>query len=601
MQDAVQQNKRQAPTIPDNAPFAPEQRAWVNGFLAGLFYDKSRGEKLPQASTEKESSLPLLILFGSQTGSAEALAKRIGAEAAGHNFAARVLDMNAHAHVDWKTEERILIVTSTWGDGDPPDNAAAFWNFLNSTSAPKLDHLKFSVLALGDKNYSDFCGAGKKFDARLEQLGARRIHPRADCDVDYESTAKEWIESIWKKFSETGSGASVVEISKAPDSNRKSVEGPVRFSRQNPFPAWLLTNRRLNDPRSSKDTRHFEIALEGSDLNYEPGDALGVIPKNSPALVEDILSALDFTGEEAVKNGGPGEIPLRAALLEHFEIRQISRGFFEAIAERSGESVLRKLLNAENKSALEAFLHGRETIDLLMTHPRAKFSATEFVALLRKLNPRLYSISSSPNAHRGEVHLTVAAVRYESHGRARQGVCSTFLADRVETQTPVRVFVQPSHGFRLPEDATTPIIMVGPGTGVAPFRAFLEERRAVGAKGKSWLFFGDQRSESDFLYRQEIEAMVAEKSLTHLHTAFSRDQAEKVYVQHRMLENAKPLWNWLESGAHFYVCGDAKRMAKDVDATLHQIIQTAGGRGKEQALEYVQKMKTEKRYQRDVY
>ncbi|MEA3187931.1 MAG: sulfite reductase flavoprotein alpha-component, partial [Chthoniobacter sp.] len=371
------------------------------------------------------------------------------------------------------------------------------------------------------------------------------------------------------------------------------------FSRKNPFPATLLTNRKLTADSSAKETRHFEISLEGSGLTYEVGDALGVFPTNCPALVEDILRALNCDGEEAVPAPDGGEVPLRIALERHYEITKAPAPLLKLIAERSADPTLRDLLIPDAKDALKHYLWGREIVDLLVDFSSAKVGAAEFVGLLKKLQPRLYSISSSLKAFRNQVHLTIAAVRYESFGRKRNGVCSTFLADRVNGSVPV--FVQTSHGFRVPPCDDRPMIMVGPGTGVAPFRAFLHERRATGAKGRSWLFFGDQRAASDFLYREELEAMLADGHLTKLSTAFSRDQAEKIYVQNRMLENAADLWAWLQDGAHFYVCGDASRMAKDVDATLHSVIETAGGLSKEDAEAYVQKLKTEKRYQRDVY
>jgi sulfite reductase (NADPH) flavoprotein alpha-component len=357
----------------------------------------------------------------------------------------------------------------------------------------------------------------------------------------------------------------------------------------------------LNGQGSSKETRHFAISLEGSSLTYEVGDALGVLPTNCPALVSDILSALGCDGEEGVKTPTGDETSLRNALLRHYGVTQPASTLVQAIAERAQSTELKILLAPENKAALEKHLHGREVIDLLTAHPLARFTADEFVSVLRKLAPRLYSIASSPAAHPGEVHLCVGIVRYETHGRGRKGVCSTFLADRVEGETPVSVFVQASHGFRLPASGDTPLIMVGPGTGIAPFRAFLEERRATGAKGKNWLLFGDQKRTTDFLYRDELEVMFKDGVLTRLDLAFSRDQPEKIYVQHRMTEHAKELFAWLEEGAHFFVCGDAKRMAKDVDAALHQVIQRGGGKTTAQALEYVAKLKQEKRYKRDVY
>lgn len=547
----------------------------------------------------------LLILFGSQTGTAEALAKKIANQAQA-TFATRVLDMNAFETVDWKNESRILFVTSTWGDGEPPDNAAAFWKFLNSETTPRMENISFSVLALGDRNYASFCGAGIRFDERLEQLGGKRIHPRAECDLDYESTAKAWAENVLNKLSNSDGASAAPTNEKIIELKNLSAAMPAAsrsadtYSRQNPFAARLVGNRKLNATESAKDTRHLEISLEGSGLNYEVGDALGVVPRNSPALVEEILAALNFDGEEPVRNGGPSEIPLRKALLEHFEIRQIGTSLLEAVAVRASDSRLKELLEEKNKPARDQFLFGREVIDLLVANLDAKFSAKEFVSFLRKLNPRLYSIASSLKKHPGQVHLTVDAVRYETYGRKREGVCSTFLADRVGNDTPVPVFLQASHGFRLPANSETPIIMVGPGTGIAPFRAFIEEREAVGAKGKNWLFFGHQHAASDFFYRDELKRS-QEQGFLKLTTAFSRDQAEKVYVQHRLVENAREVWSWLNEGAHFYVCGDASRMAKDVDAALHKIAETAGRLSSDNAAAYVSDLRKTKRYQRDVY
>jgi sulfite reductase (NADPH) flavoprotein alpha-component len=474
------------------------------------------------------------------------------------------------------------------------------------------------VLALGDRSYPDFCGAGRKLDVRLESLGARRIHPRIDCDTDYEAPARAWLDGLWPALQACGErkNESVVVASVINNNNNNGAPPPAldplnsdllaapssaAYSRHQPFPARLLTNRRLNAPGSAKDTRHFEISLNDSDLHYEVGDALGVMPTNCAALVGEILRALGCDGEEAVPDASAGETSLRHALLRNCQITQPTSALLQVVAGRAGDAPLRALLEPARKAELDQYLHGREVIDFLLQFPAVKFAPAEFVSLLRKLQPRLYSISSSPKAHPGEVHLTVAVVRYESHGRLRRGVCSTFLADRVEKGTPVPVFVQASHGFRLPSDGATPVIMIGPGTGIAPFRAFLEERRAVGAKGRNWLFFGDQSAASDFLYREQLEGMLTEGSLHRLDTAFSRDQAGKIYVQHRMLENAREFWSWLEEGAHLYVCGDARRMARDVEAALHQIIQTTGGRGPEQAAEYVARLKSDRRYQRDVY
>jgi sulfite reductase (NADPH) flavoprotein alpha-component len=542
------------PFIPETAPFDTNQRLWLNGYMAGLLAGK---HLVPANSNGAENgaaapTVPLLVLFGSQTGTAEKLARQIAKESKPRGCNSRIVDAAEHSKIDWSKESNLLVVTSTYGDGDMPDNAQAFWDWLQTDAAKLLSHLNFSVLALGDTNYENFCAAGKKIDARLEALGAKRIHPLADCDLDYEAKAKIWTDGIWKVLGGAGVPLNAHANGETTVSGATTDTAPETRAlpnRNNPFPARLLTNRRLNADGSQKETRHFEISLEGSGLNYEVGDALGVWPANCPELVGDILKALGCDGGEIVKMSGV-EFQLRQALLEKLDLDK---------------------------------------------------PAAEFVALLKPLAPRLYSIASSPKAHAGQVHLTVSIVRYESFGRARKGLASTFLADRAGGEASVPVFIQASHGFRLPVNGSLPIIMVGPGTGVAPFRAFLHERRAAAAPGKNWLFFGEQRAAADFYYRDELEIMFSDGHLTKLCTAFSRDQAEKIYVQHRMLEHAAELWSWLQDGAHFYVCGDASRMAKDVDDALHKIIETAGGKSADDAKAYVAKMKAEKRYQRDVY
>ncbi len=377
------------------------------------------------------------------------------------------------------------------------------------------------------------------------------------------------------------------------------------FSRKNPFPAPVTVNRLLSGPGSGKEIRHFELSLAGSGLTYEVGDSAGIHPENDPALVEEILAALGADGGQMVPGQEPGspEVSLRDALRRHYHVTSPSKQFLEAIAARSeGASVLRELMaDPLRKKDVDKFVEGMEIIDFLLAHPSIHFTTEEFLKLLRKLQPRLYSISSSLKANPETVHLTVAAVRYDTHGRGRKGVASTFLAERLEDHTRVPVFFHSAKHFRLPEDPATPVIMVGPGTGIAPFRAYLQERQATGATGKNWLFFGDQKARHDFLYQEELEAMQAAGTLTRLDLAFSRDQAEKVYVQHRMLESADELWRWLEEGAHFYVCGDASRMAKDVDAALLQVVEIAGGKDAHQAAEYVEALKKAKRYKRDVY
>ena len=597
----------QIPFIPESAPFSTEQRLWLNGYLAGLFSDASLARRA-LAGLDAAPALPakpLVLLYGSQTGTAEELAKKTSKEAAKRGFAPKLVDMAKYETVDLTKEENVLVITSTYGDGDPPDNAQAFWNFLASDTAPTLRHLNFSVLALGDMNYAAFCQFGKNCDERFEKLGAKRVHPRIDCDLDYEAPAQTWAEGVFTALvSQASSLTRHAGILPAPSGRLEDCQpgpaGSLSYSRKNPFPARLLANRKLTRDESAKEVRHFEISLAESGLSYEVGDALGVVPGNCAALVDDLIAALECDGEEAVKTPDGAETSLRAALTQHYDITRPSADLLKAAAERSGDGELRGLLDPTRNGDLKKWLWGREVIDVLhgMT---TRFTPDELVVFLKKLQPRLYSISSSPKAHPDEVHLTVGAVRYDAWGRARKGVCSTFLADRCAEHLRVPVFVQTSHGFRLPAKGDVPIIMVGPGTGIAPFRAFLEERRATGASGSNWLFFGDQKRATDFLYEETLAAWHADGHLARLDLAFSRDQAEKIYVQHRMLEQATELWSWLENGAHFYVCGDATRMAKDVDAALHRIAETAGSLSAASAAEYVAKLKSEKRYQRDVY
>jgi sulfite reductase (NADPH) flavoprotein alpha-component len=586
------------PCLPDNAPFTPEQRAYLNGFLAGLFSRAPVTAGAPAPSPAAKSLQPLTILFGSQTGNAENLAKRIAKEAGRRGFAPTVHEMGAYPTTQLAAENSLLIVTSTFGDGDPPDNARAFWEFVRGENAPRLGQTRFSVCALGDSNYPKFCAFGRELDQRIETLGGRRVRARVDCDVDFEAPFQTWLDAA---LAELGAGAAA-----APATPEASVPEAPRatspaFSRNRPFPASMRTNRKLNGPGSAKEVRHFEFSLEGSGLNYEAGDACGVFPQNCPELVTEVLRALDARATEPVPGQDGQAVSLEEALVRHYDLINIPTPLLQALASRTQDSALTALASPGANGELTKFLRGREVIDLLLAYPSVMFAPAEFVGLLKKLQPRLYSISSSPRAHAGEVHLTVGIVRYESRGRARKGVCSTFLADRVAASAPVPVFIHSNKNFRPPAGGDTPMIMVGPGTGIAPFRAFLHERRATGAKGRNWVFFGDQCAASDFLYRDEFEAWQRDGLLARLDTAFSRDQAEKIYVQHRMREQARELFEWLEAGAHFYVCGDASRMARDVDEALGRVVEVGGGRTPAQASEYVDKLKSAKRYQRDVY
>ncbi|MBI4625614.1 MAG: sulfite reductase subunit alpha [Verrucomicrobia bacterium] len=598
------------PLIPDTAPFSAEQRAWLNGFFAGLFSRQPMGSepwsppappeagKLARASAATALA-PLTILFGSQTGTAEALAKRAAKEAGQRGFAATIVDMAQTDAARLATEKNLLVITSTYGDGEPPDNArslhATFASAVQlSTPSPQLSTVRYSVCALGDTNYTQFCKCGQDFDTFLEKLGATRTSPRVDCDLDYEEKFSAWLNGALKALgSETAGAASRHD----PEPESRDKPAPTEtaasaYSKKNPFPALLLASHNLNAAGSAKQVHHVEFDLAGSGLAYEAGDALGVIPHNCPELVADILAALGCDGEEAVPAPDGTATSLRRALTELYDLGRPSSELLAITAPAAVGRVSDPPYSTQP----------HHVIDLLLAQADVKPAPVEFVRGLKKLQPRLYSISSSPRAHPGQVHLTVGALRYDLHGRTRKGVCSTFLADRaVSGESQIGVFVHANQAFRPPADGDTPMIMVGPGTGIAPFRAFLHERRALGARGKNWLFFGDQRAATDFLYRDELAALMHPGVLTRLDTAFSRDQPEKVYVQHRMLEHATELYTWLEAGAHFYVCGDASRMARDVDAALHTVVERAGGKTTAQAAAYVQALKTARRYARDVY
>jgi sulfite reductase (NADPH) flavoprotein alpha-component len=581
------------PLIPDTAPFSPEQRAWLNGFLAGVF-SRSPGPQPSALNSQPAALQPLTILFGSQTGTAEGLARKAAKEAGKRGFAATVLDMAQTDLAKLANEKNLLVITSTYGDGEPPDNAKALHSALKAGGDRPLTAVKFSVCSLGDTNYAQFCQCGKELDAWLERLGASRVSARVDCDLDYEEKFAAWLGAALAAFdsSKVGVGFHTDDVASMETGDHLN---PSAYSKKNPFPAPVITVRNLNGAGSAKEVNHVEFSLENSGLEYAAGDALGVYPRNCPSLVAEILATLGCDGEEAVPTP-VGELPLWRALTECFDLGKPSPELLALVG-----GVLQPDGRPESGQkappTLTAPFHVIDVLVAMSTKP----GATDFVRTLKKIQPRLYSISSSPKAHPGRVHLTVGAVRYDKDGRARKGACSAFLAERALTVGQAGVFVHANPAFRPPANGDTPMIMVGPGTGIAPFRAFLQERQATGAKGRNWLFFGDQKSATDFLYREELRGLEESGVLTRLDVAFSRDQAEKIYVQQRMLENAAELFAWLEAGAHFYVCGDASRMAKDVDAALHQVIETAGGKSAADATAYVQALKTAKRYQRDVY
>ena len=581
--------------LPEHAPFTPDQRksldsmlsgfdpvqrAWLSGFLATA----------AAASAAPQGTAKLTVLYGTESGNSEVLADRAVKEAKKRGFQAVMRNMAEISPADLVKSSNLLVIVSTWGDGEPPDSAVAFHKEF-MTSEIKLAGLSYSVCALGDTSYEKFCQTGKDFDARLETLGAKRVSNRQDCDVDYEESFSAWLALALGSLSP---GAAVEVMAPAATS-------AVGYGKKNPFPSEVLDVVSVNGKGSSKETLHLELSLTGSGLSYEPGDAIAILPVNAPDVVRAILDAAKLSGDESVEVKATGQRKLADALREDYDITALSRNVLTKLAEATGATALKDLLAEDAKDKLKGYVEGREIIDALHDFAPSGLAAEALTGIFRKLPPRLYSIASSPLAHPGEVHLTVAAVRYQTHGRERKGVCSTYLADLVKPGDVTSLFVQPNKNFRLPADGNTPVIMVGPGTGIAPFRAFVEHRAALGASGKNWLFMGDQHYLSDFLYPLEWQEHLKNGALTRLDVAFSRDQLEKVYVQHRMKERAKELYAWLEEGAHFYVCGDATRMAADVHEALVSIVQEQAAVSREAAETYVEDLKKSKRYQRDVY
>ena len=574
------------------------QLQWLSGYFSGLEQGASPTTMGIQQSAASENDVfqepeKLNILFGSHTGNSEELAFNLASRAKEKGLEVEVSDMASFKPRNLKKIKNLAVLVSTHGLGEPPVQAEDLYNFLHSKKAPDLSHVQFSVLGLGDSSYVDFCQTGKDFDAALEKLGAQRIAPRQDCDVDYEEEADAWQQSFLQALSKTTGKGSSVEVKSKDTSPAKEI----KYSRKNPFEATILEKVRLNGRGSSKETIHMELDLEGSGLKYEPGDALGVYGANPPALIEKVLKATNLSGNEQVKSH-KGEKSLLEALTYDYELTPLSRINVSNYAGLTGSNKLKEIL-ADNMNLLE-YLPGRDFLDLLEEEPH-KFEPDELLSVLRKNTPRMYSIASSQDAVEDEVHLLVSVVRYSAFGREKEGHCSATLADRLEIDDKVKVFVDKNSRFRLPTDPEAPVIMVGPGTGVAPFRAFMQQREVMEKKGRSWLFFGDRNFTTDFLYQTEWQQYLKEGVLTKADVAFSRDQEQRHYVQHRMLENGKELYDWLEKGAHFYVCGDAKKMAKDVDIALRQIIQQQGGVTPEKAEEYVKYLQVSKRYQTDVY
>jgi sulfite reductase (NADPH) flavoprotein alpha-component len=590
------------PYIPDSAPFTVEQRAWLNGLLASLFSSVPAPASAPAGKR-------IAVLYASQSGTAEGLARKLARELKAQGHVPAVSTLVGYTPAALAAESHALILASTYGDGDAPDGVQPFYEQLCLEHFPRMEKLRYSVFALGDKHYEHFCKFGADLDAKLASLGANRIASRTDSDVDVEQPFADWKTAVLAQLNrnepasraENPALATAAASAQALETKSTAQKAEAKHSRENPLLAQLVEKRKLTHSASTKVTLHLAFSTEGSGLVYEAGDAFGVIPTNDPNLVAEIVQRLGFNGNEQVPRGNTGSTTLHDALLHHLQITRLSRKIVQEYAKRGNCASLLQLLLADKQAALEEYVSARGLVDLLAEFPGVVDDPADLVAMLPRLTPRLYSISSSPAAHAGQVHATVAVVRYVSNRRERGGVCSTLLADRASLSDRLPIYIQPNKKFRLPADPNAPIIMIGPGTGIAPFRGFLHHRRALGHTGRNWLFFGERSSSSDFLYREELEGMLADGHLTRLDTAFSRDQASKVYVQDRMAEQSRLFWEWLQDGASVYVCGDASRMAKDVHAAIRAIAEKEGGMSRDGAEEYVTNLKDQHRYHRDVY
>ncbi len=579
------------------ANYSSLQLAWASGYLAA----KSEQGQITQVAPAVAATAvakTLTILFASQTGNAKGVATKLetSAKAAGINVVLKnIADYKAKS---LKNETHLLIVASTNGEGEPPDDAIEFHEYLLGKKAPKLPNLNYSVLSLGDSSYEFFCQTGKDFDQRLLELGAKQVAPRVDCDVDYDTECDEWtlriVEALKEELNQAESAlVPVVEVATA---GAESL-----YSKQNPLAAEFSVSQKLTGRDSAKDVRHIEIDLDESGLTYQVGDALGVWFDNDSELVNELIQQLHFSGDEKVSlkiAGETQEVSIKEALIKHLEITQTAPAFIEFWAQQVNDAKLIEIV--KDKNTAREFAGQHQIIDVVSIG-NADVAPQTFVDALRKITPRLYSIASAQSEVEEEVHLTVGVVTYEANGKVRTGGASGFLSHRLSEGQKVRVFVEHNDNFRLPQSDDTPVIMIGPGTGVAPFRAFMQERDAREASGDNWMFFGDQTFTQDFLYQVEWQNYLKSGLLTRMDVAFSRDQAEKIYVQDRLKEHASDVFAWLERGAHLYICGDANRMAKDVHNTLVEIIQQHGNLSADAAEDYLKSLRSNKRYQKDVY
>ena len=575
----------------------PIQQAWISGYMAAA---ANAASPIAVQETVTVDASPLTILYGSQTGNAKSIAADMAAKATARGLDVKLVNMADYKPTQLKNEKFLTIVVSTYGEGEPPEQAEKLYNFLGSKKAPKLDGVQVAVIGLGDSSYEFFCKTASDFEERLSALGASVITERALLDVDYDDAAAAWVDGAVDRFEPElkalGGAASPAMNGLAGVGGASQVVTSI-FNKKNPFTAEVGEVQKITGRDSLKDVRHVEISLDGSGLTYQAGDSLGVYFLNDSLAVDELLASLKISADETVRVGDDSKA-VREALIEDFELTQSYPGFVEKFAAATGNTVLTEI--AGDKSVLREYLNDRQIYDVIRQNP-GELTAQALIDCLRKQQPRLYSIASSQKEVEEEVHLTVAVVEYDTHDNAHLGGCSGFLGRRVEDGDKVRVYVEHNDSFRLPENPDAPVIMVGPGTGIAPFRSFLQDREADGVEGNSWLFFGNPHFTQDFLYQVELQSYLKSGLLSKLSVAFSRDQAEKVYVQDRIVENGAELYQWLEKGAHLYICGDGNHMAKDVHQALLSVVQEHGGHSAEDAEAYLEALRDGKRYQKDVY
>jgi sulfite reductase (NADPH) flavoprotein alpha-component len=584
------------------AGLSPQQLVWLSGYLYGQATSAGGGVAAAPAAVAAPvaAAAPavekLTILYGSHTGNAKKIAQQAADAAAAKGLKAEVKDMNDYATRQLAQEQNLLVIVSTHGEGEPPMSAEELHTFINGPRAPKLPKLRYAVFALGDKSYLQYCQTGKDFDQKLAELGGTRLLDRVDADVAYKAPAAKWVEDVLNAL--TGAGTATEASETSTGSAAVVTEVVTEYTAENPWPAKVLESIQLNGRGSDKETYHIELDLAGSGLHYAPGDALAVVPANHLPLVEEVLLAARLSDTTAVQVEGES-LPLAAALATHRELTVLTRDVLERYATLAPHAGLQELLADSNR--LQPYLYGRDVADLLTEFPSEQLTAQGLADVLRPLPSRAYSIASSLLAHPEEVHLTVGAVRYEAFGRQKHGVCSSFLADRIALGDTARVYVQQNEYFRLPQKGETDIIMIGAGTGIAPFRAFVEERVELGATGRNWLLFGNPHFTTDFLYQAEWLQHLKKGTLSRLDVAFSRDQAEKVYVQDRLLEASRDVFGWLENGAQLYVCGDKNRLGGAVQTALTQVVQKEAGLSADDATAYVKNLRKQRRYLEDVY